>query len=157
MAKSKKTVYGYFRVSTADQNPDLQISALEQAGCDEIVGDVGVSGVKASRPAFDALIEGIGEGDSLVVWRLDRMGRSVRHLVEINELLTERGASFESLTEKLDTSTPMGEFVFHILAAVAQLEREIIRERTKAGMAEAARRGRFPGRPRKVERLQHAA
>lgn len=149
--------YGYFRVSTSDQNPDLQISALKKAGCDEIVGDVGVSGVKSSRPAFDALIEGIGAGDSLVVWRLDRMGRSVRHLVEINELLIERGASFESLTEKLDTSTPMGEFVFHILAAVAQLEREIIRERTKAGMAEAARRGRFPGRPRKVERLRHAA
>ena len=141
--------YGYFRVSTSDQNPDLQISALEKAGCDEIVGDVGVSGVKASRPAFDALIEGISEGDSLIVWRLDRMGRSVRHLVEVNETLTRRGASFESLTEKLDTSNPMGEFVFHILAATAQLEREIIRERTLAGLAVAAENGRFPGRPKK--------
>ena len=141
--------YGYYRVSTPEQNPDLQINALKNAGCDEISGDVGFSGAKSSRPAFDEIISQIGKGDKLIVWRLDRMGRSVRHLVEVNELMSARGATFESLTEKLDTSTPMGEFVFHILAAVAQLEREIIRERTLAGMAEAARRGRYPGRPRK--------
>jgi len=91
----------------------------------------------------------IGNGDKLIVWRLDRMGRSVRHLVEVNETLTRCGASFESLTEKLDTSNPMGEFVFHILAATAQLEREIIRERTLAGLAVAAEKGRYPGRPRR--------
>ncbi len=141
--------YGYYRISTADQNPQMQIDALSAAGCDEIVGDVGISGSKASRPAFDALMDKTGEGDKLVVWRLDRMGRSLRHLVEVNQTLVERGARFESLTEKIDTSTAMGEFVFHILAAVAQLEREIIRERTIAGMQVAARRGRFPGRPKK--------
>ena len=140
--------YGYYRVSTADQNPELQINALKQAGCAEILGDIGDSGVKASRPSFDKLMQEIEDGDKLIVWRLDRMGRSVRHLVEVNETLSARGASFESLTEKLDTSSPMGEFVFHILAAVAQLEREIIRERTLAGLAAAALKGKFPGRPR---------
>jgi DNA invertase Pin-like site-specific DNA recombinase len=151
------TVYGYYRVSTAEQNPELQVSALKNEGCDEILGDVGVSGMKASRPAFDQILARIGEGDKLVVWRLDRMGRSLRHLIEVNELLEARGAKFESLTEKIDTSTAMGEFVFHILAAVAQLERQIIRERTLAGMEVAARKGRFPGRPRKDSRWGFAA
>ena len=141
--------YGYYRVSTAEQNPELQVIALKNAGCDEILGDVGVSGMKASRPAFDQILARIGEGDKLVVWRLDRMGRSLRHLIEVNALLEKRGAKFESVTEKVDTSTPMGEFVFHILAAVAQLERQIIRERTLAGLEAAAANGRFPGRPRK--------
>ncbi len=141
--------YGYYRVSTADQNPALQISALEAAGCTHILGDIGASGAKASRPAFDRIMSNITKGDKLVVWRLDRMGRSLRHLVNVNETLNKRDAKFESLTEKLDTSSPMGEFVFHILAATAQLEREIIRERTLAGLAVAARKGRFPGRPRK--------
>ncbi|KCZ93827.1 recombinase family protein [Hyphomonas johnsonii] len=141
--------YGYYRVSTHDQNPELQISALRAAGCHPVIRDVGVSGAKASRPAFDQIMNRITDGDKLIVWRLDRMGRSLRNLVEVNETLIERGAKFESLTEKLDTSTPMGEFVFHILAAVAQLERQIIRERTLAGMAVAAAKGRFPGRPRK--------
>ncbi len=145
-------VFGYYRISTAEQNPALQIQNLKKAGCSEISGDVGFSGAKASRPAFDKLLGKIGSGDKLVVWRLDRMGRSLRHLIEVNKLLEERGAKFESLTEKIDTSTPMGEFVFHILAAVAQLEREIIRERTLAGMAVAAVAGRYPGRPRKVEK-----
>lgn len=144
------TTYGYYRVSTRDQNPALQIQALKKAGCSEIQGDVGVSGAKASRPAFDAIISKLEAGDKLIVWRLDRMGRSLRHLIEINKLLTERGVAFESLTEKIDTSTPMGEFVFHILAAVAQLEREIIRERTLAGMEIAALEGRRPGRPRSM-------
>ena len=144
--------YGYYRVSTADQNPELQINALKDAGCCEILGDIGFSGAKTSRPAFDEIMSKIGKGDKLVVWRLDRMGRSLRHLVEVNETLAERGARFESLTEKLDTSTPMGEFVFHILAAVAQLERQIIRERTLAGLAVAATKGRFPGRPRRRRR-----
>lgn len=141
--------YGYYRVSTHDQNPELQIRALKEAGCSEILGDIGFSGAKSSRPAFDEIMGKIGDGDKLVVWRLDRMGRSVRHLVEVNETLSKRAACFESLTEKLDTSTPMGEFVFHILAATAQLEREIIRERTLAGLAVAAANGRFPGRPKR--------
>jgi len=147
-------VYGYYRISTTEQNPALQISNLKQAGCAEILGDVGFSGAKSSRPAFDELLRKIGRGDKLIVWRLDRMGRSLRHLIEVNELLEERGAKFESLTEKIDTSTPMGNFVFQILGAVAELEREIISERTLAGMAEAARKGRFPGRPRKSQNNQ---
>ncbi|WP_158588489.1 recombinase family protein [Henriciella mobilis] len=149
--------FGYYRVSTAEQNPQLQIDALKAAGCTEILGDVGYSGAKTSRPAFDEIMSRIGEGDKLIVWRLDRMGRSLRHLVEVNETLAQRGARFESLTEKLDTSTAMGEFVFHILAAVAQLERQIIRERTLAGLEVAARQGRFPGRPRKDNGWQMAA
>lgn len=147
--------YGYYRVSTADQNPELQINALEQAGCDCILGDVAFSGVKTSRPAFDQIMNEIGEGDKLIVWRLDRMGRSLRHLVEVNETLIGRSACFESVTEKIDTSNPMGEFVFHILAAVAQLERQIIRERTLAGLAVAASKGRFPGRPPKRGSKSH--
>lgn len=147
--------YGYYRVSTHEQNPELQIRALKEAGCSEILGDVGFSGTKTSRPAFNEIMSKIGEGDKLVVWRLDRMGRSLRHLVKVNETLIRRGAKFESLTEKIDTSTPMGEFVFHILAAVAQLERQIIRERTLAGLAIAASKGRFPGRPRKSIRIKN--
>lgn len=143
---------GYARVSTSDQHLELQLAALEATGCDKIYQDHGVSGSLTSRPAFDSLLNDIGKGDTLVVWRLDRMGRSLKHLIEINELLTQRGAFLESLTEKIDTSTPTGEFVFHILGAVAQLERRMISERTLAGLAEAAKRGRYPGRPRKVAR-----
>ena len=141
---------GYARVSTSDQNLDLQISALKAAGCANLYRDHGVSGALASRPAFDELLEAIGEGDTLVIWRLDRMGRSLKHLIEVNELLSRRGAFLESLNDKIDTSSPTGEFVFHILGAVAQLERRIISERTLAGLAEAAKRGRYPGRPRKA-------
>lgn len=142
-------VYGYYRISTLEQNPAFQIESLKQAGCTEILGDVGFSGAKTSRPAFNRILREISSGDKLIVWRLDRMGRSLRHLIEVNELLEARGAKFESLTEKIDTSTAMGNFVFQILGAVAELELEIIRERTLAGMAEAAREGRFPGRPKK--------
>ena len=139
---------GYYRVSTAEQNAELQISALEKAGCDLILGDQGISGCQRERPAFDKALNALKADDMLVIWRLDRMSRSLKHLIEINELLQGRGAFFESFTEKIDTSTPMGEFVFHILGAVAQLEREIIRERTLAGLAVAAENGKFPGRPR---------
>lgn len=140
---------GYARVSTADQSLGLQISALKAAGCAKIYKDHGVSGSVASRPAFDALLADIREGDTLVIWRLDRMGRSLKHLIEINDLLSERGAYLDSLNDKIDTSSPTGEFVFHVLGAVAQLERRMISERTLAGLAEAAKRGRYPGRPRK--------
>lgn len=155
MAEQPK-VFGYYRVSTTDQNPQLQIDALKIAGCSDISGDIGLSGARASRPAFDHIVSAIGEGDKLVVWRLDRMGRSLRHLIQVKELLDERGASFESLNEKIDTSTAMGNFVFQVLGAVAELEREIIRERTIAGMAAAARAGRFPGRPKKVPITRYA-
>ena len=147
---------GYARVSTSDQNLDLQITALKAAGCVKTYRDHGVSGALASRPAFDELLEAIGEGDTLVIWRLDRMSRSLKHLIEVNELLSKRGAFLESLNDKIDTSSPTGEFVFHILGAVAQLERRMISERTLAGLAEAAKRGRYPGRPRKAEKRRSA-
>jgi len=141
---------GYARVSTSDQNLDLQVAALEQVGCFPIFKDQGISGCQRNRPEFDQALNLVNEGDTLVTWRLDRMSRSLKHLIEINGLLNGRGAFFESLNEKIDTSTAMGEFVFHILGAVAQLEREIIRERTIAGLAAAERRGNRPGRPRKL-------
>ncbi|GAK34624.1 recombinase [Iodidimonas nitroreducens] len=141
---------GYARVSTVEQCLDLQINALRGAGCDVIHRDNGVSGAQTCRPAFTHALNAVGPGTTLVVWRLDRMSRSLRHLIEISETLTARGAFLESLTEKIDTSTAIGQFVFHILGAVAQLEREIIRERTKAGLAAAAERGCYPGRPRKL-------
>lgn len=139
---------GYCRVSTAEQNLELQINALEAAGCTRIFKDQGVSGNQKSREGFDAAMACLERGDTLMIWRLDRMGRSLKHLIEINEELTERGVYLESLMEKIDTATAMGEFVFHILGAVAQLERQIIRERTLAGLEAAAKKGRFPGRPR---------
>lgn len=142
--------YGYYRVSTADQCPDLQVSALKQAGCDVIMGDVGFSGVKDSRPSLDAMLERLKPGDSVCVWKLDRISRSLRHLIDLNARFEETNVTFSSLTEQIDTSTPMGKFVFHILSAVAELERDMISQRTRAGLAEAARRGRFPGRPRKI-------
>ncbi|WP_298307646.1 recombinase family protein [uncultured Erythrobacter sp.] len=141
---------GYARVSTTDQSLDLQISALKSAGCTKIYKDHGVSGNTTTRPGFDALLSDIKEGDTLVIWRLDRMGRSLKHLIEINDLLRERGAYLDSLRDKIDTSTATGEFVFHILGAVAQLERRMISERTLAGLAEAAKHGRYPGRPKKL-------
>jgi DNA invertase Pin-like site-specific DNA recombinase len=141
---------GYARVSTSDQNLSLQVTALKAAGCTKIYRDHGVSGSLASRPAFDELLGDIGKGDTIVIWRLDRLGRSLKHLIEVNELLKHRGAYLESLNDKIDTSSPTGEFVFHILGAVAQLERRMISERTLAGLAEAAKRGRYPGRPRKL-------
>ncbi|RMA40897.1 recombinase family protein [Rhodophyticola porphyridii] len=142
-----KTI-GYARVSTAEQNLALQVSALRAAGCTEIFEELGVSGAQAERPALEAALGALERGDTLIVWRLDRLGRSLRHLIDLNDELTARGCYFESLTEKIDTSSAMGKFVFHILGAVAELEREIIRERTLAGMAEAAKQGRLPGRPR---------
>lgn len=148
---------GYARVSTADQSINSQITALKAAGCTKIYRDHGVSGSLKSRPAFDRLIGDIAKGDTLVIWRLDRMGRSLKHLIEINDLLSKRGAYLDSLTDKIDTSSATGEFVFHILGAVAQLERRMISERTLAGLAEAAKRGRFPGRPKKVFIGQTAA
>lgn len=145
---------GYCRVSRTDQNLSLQITALKNAGCSRIYQDHGISGTRMDRPEFQKALNAVQSGDTLVIWRLDRMSRSLKHLIEINETLSEGGAYFESLTEKIDTSTAMGEFVFHILGAVAQLEREIISERTLAGLEEAARHGNYAGRPRKLTREQ---
>ena len=144
------TQYGYARVSTAEQNEAMQITALEKSGCTKIFCDIGVSGVQESRTEFNKLLEILKSGDTVRVWRLDRISRSLKHLISLNDGFAERGVYFESLTEKIDTSAAIGEFVFHILGAVAQLERQMIRERTLAGMAEAAAKGNMPGRPRKL-------
>jgi DNA invertase Pin-like site-specific DNA recombinase len=140
---------GYARVSTIDQNPDLQHDALTGAGCARVFTDT-ASGALDKRPRLDALLDYLRSGDVLVVWRLDRLGRSVRHLTETVNMLAERGVGFRSLTEGIDTTTPAGKLVFHIFAALAEFEREIIRERTNAGLAAARARGRKGGRRPKM-------
>jgi len=140
---------GYARVSTTDQNPDLQQDALTAAGCARVFTDT-ASGALDKRPHLDALLDYLRPGDVLVVWRLDRLGRSVRHLTETVNTLAERGVGFRSLTEGIDTTTPAGKLVFHIFAALAEFEREIIRERTNAGLDAARARGRKGGRRPKM-------
>ena len=150
--------YGYARVSSADQNPSLQIDALQKAGCGEIFTDDGVSGAQRDRPELQSLLSKLVEGDQVVVWRLDRLGRSLPHLIEIVSSLGDMGVHFQSLTESIDTSSAGGELLFHILGALAQFERSLISERTKAGMASAKARGTHVGRPRSLspERISHA-
>jgi DNA invertase Pin-like site-specific DNA recombinase len=137
---------GYARVSTLDQDPALQHDALITAGCDRIFVDK-ASGKLASRPALDDLLEQLRPGDAVVVWRLDRLGRSLRHLLETVAGLEQRGVTFVSLMENIDTSTPGGRLVFHLFGALAEFERDLIRERTQAGLAAARARGRTGGRP----------
>lgn len=137
---------GYARVSTTDQDPALQQDALQAAGCQRLFIDR-ASGKLASRPALDELLTQARSGDTLVVWRLDRLGRSLRHLLETVSALEARGVAFVSLTENIDTSTPGGRLVFHLFGALAEFERDLIRERTAAGLAAARARGRTGGRP----------
>lgn len=150
--------YGYARVSTTDQTSALQVDALKKAGCDEIFTDNGKSGVLRVRPALQKLLSTVLEGDQVVVWRLDRLGRSLPHLIEIVSSLGDQGVHFQSLTESIDTSSAGGELLFHILGALAQFERSLISERTKAGMASAKARGTHVGRPKamSVELVKHA-
>lgn len=144
--------YGYARVSTGDQNPQLQKDALLRAGVQarDIFTDEGQSGAKASRPQWDLLRDQLEEGDVLVVWKLDRAGRSVKHLVDLVEDLRERGIGFKSVTEGIDTTTPGGRLVFHIFAAMAEFERDLIGERTDAGLAAARAQGRTGGRKKTI-------
>ena len=148
---------GYARVSTDDQNLALQLDALTAAECGKIYEDR-QSGAKADRPGLRDALEFARPGDVLMVWRLDRLGRSLPDLVRIVAELEQRGIGFESLTEKIETSTAAGRLVFHVFAALAEFERNIIRERTKAGLAAARARGRSGGRPgippEKIEALQ---
>jgi DNA invertase Pin-like site-specific DNA recombinase len=137
---------GYARVSTLEQDEALQRDALLAAGCSQIFVDH-ASGKLEHRPALDKLFNQLRPGDSVVVWRLDRLGRSLRHLIDVIGDLENRGVAFESLTESIDTSTPAGKLVFHVFASLAQFERELIRERTMAGLAAARARGRKGGRP----------
>jgi len=137
---------GYARVSTTDQDAQLQHDALTAAGCYRIFTDT-ASGALQSRPELDKLLDQLRPGDTLVVWRLDRLGRSIRHLIDQLSELEDRGIEFRSLQESIDTTSPGGRLVFHIFASLAEFERDLIRERTNAGLAAARARGRVGGRP----------
>ncbi|MBF6336028.1 recombinase family protein [Nocardia abscessus] len=143
-------VIGYARVSTSDQDPQLQLDALDAAGAARIFTDHGVSGAKAERPELTRCLDHLREGDVLTVWKLDRLGRNTVHVLQLIEQLTERGIGFRSLTEGLHTDGPMGKAMLTIMAAFAQLERDTMIERTRAGLAAATANGRKGGRPRKV-------
>jgi DNA invertase Pin-like site-specific DNA recombinase len=143
-------ILGYARVSTEDQTLALQQDALQAAGCSRIFTDT-VSGAKAERPGLTEALDHLREGDTLVVWRLDRLGRSLANLIELMTLLEERKVGFRSLTEQIDTTTSGGKLIFHIFGALAEFERNLIRERTMAGLRAARARGRQGGRPRSLE------
>ena len=145
---------GYARVSTSDQSLDLQTDALKAAGCEKIFSDQGVSGAKAERSGLDKALDHIRKGDVLVIWKLDRLGRSLSHLLSIIEDLKARGADFASLQDGFDTSTASGEMVFSVIGAMAEYERNLIRERTMAGLAAARARGRMGGRPKSLDKSQ---
>ena len=140
------SLVGYARVSTDDQDCAAQVWELRKAGCTEIVQEYG-SGADKHRPALARLLGSITAGDTLVIVRLDRLARSLMHLMELIELLTRRGAALRSLRDPIDTGSPTGRFALHILGAAAEFERALIIERTKAGVAAAARAGRMPGNP----------
>ena len=147
---------GYARVSTGDQDTALQLDALGSGGCERIFSEK-ASGARQDRPELAAALEFIRTGDTLVVWKLDRLARSLKQLIETVELLEQRGIGFRSLTEHLDTTTPGGKLVFHIFASLAEFERSIIRERTIAGLAAARARDRRGGRPRLLSSRDIAA
>ena len=140
-------IYGYARVSTIEQSTDVQAMALQAAGCAEIIEEKG-SGADRRRPRLAALLAKIQAGDIIVVWKIDRLARSVAHLSEIIELLRERGAHFRSITDPIDTSSPQGTFVTQLLGAVAELERSLIKERVQSGLAHARKQGRTGGNPK---------
>ena len=141
---------GYARVSTIEQNVTLQIDELEKVGCEKIFCDK-VSGAKTERPGLGEALDFLRKGDSVVVWRLDRLGRSLKHLLETVSMLEDRGIGFRSLQESIDTTTSGGRLIFHIFGALAEFERNLIRERTMAGLRAARARGRVGGRPRKLD------
>jgi len=140
---------GYARVSKEDQHLALQLDDLHRAGCERILEDT-ITGTSADRPSLTRVLEELRPGDTLVVWRLDRLGRSLRHLIDLITTLDERGIGFKSTTEQIDTTTSGGKLIFHIFGALAEFERNLIRERTMAGLAAARARGRHGGRPRKL-------
>lgn len=141
---------GYARVSTLDQNLDLQIDALNDAGCQKIFRD-SESGAKADRMGLEQSLGFVREGDTLVVWKLDRLGRSLKHLIEIVAKLQNMHVGLRSLQENIDTTTSGGKLIFHVFGALAEFERELIRERTMAGLQAARARGRRGGRPRVMD------
>jgi DNA invertase Pin-like site-specific DNA recombinase len=138
---------GYARVSTKDQNFGLQIDALQKAGCEKLYREV-VSGARMERPVLDRVVDSLRTGDVLVIWKLDRLGRSLKHLVELVNTLRERGVGLQSLNDPIDTTTPQGRLSFNLFASLAEFERDLIRERTQAGLSAARARGRNGGRPK---------
>lgn len=138
---------GYARISTRDQSPDLQIDALKEAGCECIYQDI-ASGAKSARPELDNLLGHARKGDTIVFWKLDRLGRSLRHLIELVEKLDADGVSLQSLNDPIDTTNAQGRLVFNLFASLAEFERELIRERTQTGLSAARARGRVGGRPK---------
>ncbi len=144
---------GYARVSTQDQNLDLQLDALKAAGCGKVFTDK-ISGAKSEREGLTSALDFAREGDTVVVWKLDRLGRSLQHLVETVNALNARGVGFKSLKENIDTTSATGKLIFHIFAALAEFERDLIRERTNAGLRAAKARGRQGGRKPKMDEQQ---
>lgn len=147
---------GYARVSTLEQRLDLQQDALRTAGCERIFTDT-ASGAKTERPGVVAALEACRAGDILVVWKLDRLGRSLAHLIETVQALAVRSVGFRSLQEHLDTTTSGGKLIFHLFASLAEFERDLIRERTNAGLSAARARGRKGGRPKGVDEKKRKA
>ncbi|MEM6385660.1 MAG: recombinase family protein [Pseudomonadota bacterium] len=149
---------GYARVSTDEQTLDLQIEALNAAGCDRIFTDQAQSGAKAaeSRPGFVEVMNTLVDGNLLVVWKLDRVGRSIADLIHLLGVFRERGIEFRSLTDGIDTTTAGGRLVFHIMGALAEFERDLIQERTRAGLRAARKRGKRLGRPPILSQAQIA-
>lgn len=141
---------GYARISTDDQKLDLQFDALRKAGCNKVFKDV-ASGAKDDRIGLDNAMKYLRPGDTLVVWKLDRLGRSLRHLIDVVNSLSKKGAFFRSTQENIDTSSSGGKLTFHLFGALAEFERDIIRERTKAGLDAARSRGRIGGRPKALD------
>lgn len=137
---------GYARVSTTDQHLRMQEDALKSAGCEEIYTDV-ISGAKSQRPGLEKALSYAREGDTIVVWKLDRLGRSIQHLIQTMTSLIDRKIGFKSLQENIDTSTSGGKLIFHIFSALAEFERDLIQERTQAGLKAARARGKMGGRP----------
>lgn len=145
---------GYARVSTTEQNLDLQLDALKAAGCEKIFTDSGISGSKSDRPGLAEALSFCRAGDTFVVWKLDRLGRSMKGLIDWLQQLEERKIEFSSISEAIDTTSPIGRCMFHLCGAFAQLERDLIRERTKAGLKAARARGRRGGRPKALKPRQ---
>jgi DNA invertase Pin-like site-specific DNA recombinase len=149
--------YGYARVSTDDQDPALQLAALKKSGCRQTFTDHGISGATTKRPALARCLKALEHGDTLTVWKLDRLGRSVRDLLNILHDIQARGVRFQSITEAIDTVTPTGRAMLHMVALLAELERGLITERTRAGVRAAKRRGAKFGRKPKLspEQVEH--
>src|SRR3990167_7634830 len=144
---------GYARVSTGDQHLDMQVDALKRLGCDEVFTDI-ASGVKSQRPGLEKALGYAREGDTIVVWKLDRLGRSIQHLIQTITSLIEKKIAFKSLQENIDTSTSGGKLIFHIFSALAEFERDLIQERTQAGLKAARARGKMGGSPPLLDNRQ---